>query len=420
MGEATHKTLGLVLIAALAVLGGSPAVRQWERRAGIAMMTGTGIPFLLLGALAGWRAVGILDEAVLRDLRPVVEFALGWIGFRGGTEFDLRKMDAWPEGTGRRMLVQAGVSFLAVTAGVSVVLVALGHRDVALQAAVVLGACGAVSSPSGARALERWGVLDASLALPLRRMAMLDDVVAVGVLALMVSIWRPVQTGGFALPPLGWLFVQVGMGVVLGGLLTLLERGSHDPSERFAFALGAVAFTAGMAGYLGFSPMGVCLVAGAVVANIPTGGDESGLLQGARTRALERSVYLTLFVILGAQGALGARTGIYLLPVFILARVLGKRLGVRAALDDDANSTPEGLRAAWVSTLPPSVVSVAVVVGARQAYPTLLPGSLETVAVLGALCSELVFHRTARRLAEALGHRPARATLTEIDDEAAQ
>lgn len=434
-GAIARIALGLFAILALAIVGGHPALRDYEKRAGLAMVNGSGIPFLLLGLVARRPEVGILDDGVLRDLRPLLDVGLGWIGFRVGTDFDVRAIDRWPRGTARVTAAESACALLAVTAATGVAMRAGLHPTNIERNAIVLGACAAVSAPSGARALERAGVLSAHSARKLRRVAALDDVTAVLVLALVMSAWRPVDSG-WALPPLGWLFVQIGMGVVLGAVLIASVRVARDAREDAALTLGAVAFASGMAGYTGFSPLVIGCVAGVVVANLPAAAVEAGsLVSRARLREVERMIFMAFFVVAGALWNPTGATGWALVPVYVAARLLGKFLGLRAMREGRADATDPGalassppaaststsppaavtsaaatslpatattssgasgrarvdLRRAWVALMPASAVSIAVVVSAHAAYPTILQGALATVVIVGAVASEVVF-----------------------------
>lgn len=331
-GSLARVTLGLFLLLALTILGGHPALRALEKRAGIAMVTGSGLPFLLLGMVARRPEVGILDDAILRDLRPLLEFGLGWIGFRVGTDFDVRAMDRWPDGTARVMVAESACAFLAVGVATGVAMKLGLHPHNVARNALILGACAAVSAPTGARALEHMGILPAESSKGLRRVASLDDIMALFCLALVTCAYRPVLGGTWALPPLGWLFVQIGMGVVLGAVLVAAVRIARNANEDLALTLGAVAFAAGMAEYLGFSPLVVGCVAGVVVTNLPASATAaSSLVSRARLRELERTLYMAFFIVVGALWKPHDRTGWVLLPVFVLARMLGKFLGLRAA-----------------------------------------------------------------------------------------
>lgn len=412
-GTIARVTLGLMAILALALLAGAPAVRAWERRSGLAMVTGSGLPFLALGLVARRPEVGILSESVLRDLRPLLEFGLGWIGFRVGTDFDLRQVERWPAGTVRAMAIESGCTALVVGV-VSATVLAMVHPagDAAagnvVRNAVIIGACAAVSAPTGARLMAMLGLLDARGARQLRRVASLDDVMALLAVALVTAAFRPIGDSAWQLPPLGWVFLQVGMGVALGLLVWVAVRNARNPNEDVAMTLGALAFAAGMAGYVGFSPLVVCFVAGMVAANVPGGAAAGSWLSRPRFRDLERPIYMAFFVVVGALWSPHDRRGWIMLPIYVLTRAGGKLLGVRAARAALAQSSeephPDAMRlgptaSTWLAFLPSSAVSIAVVVSARSSYPEMLHGSLETVVIGGALLSELVFRLSARALA---------------------
>jgi len=403
-----------MVILALALLAGHPSVRAWERRSGLAMVTGSGLPFLVLGLVARRPEVGILSPSVLQDLRPLLEFGLGWIGFRVGTDFDLRHVERWPAGTVRAMAIESGCTALVVGV-ISASVLALTHPPgeslVAanvVRNAVIIGACAAVSAPTGARLMALLGLLDGRAANQLRRVAALDDVMALLAVALVTAAFRPIGGSAWQLPPLGWVFLQVGMGAGLGLLIWVVVRNARNPNEDVAMTLGALAFSAGMAGYVGFSPLAVCFVSGMTAANVPGSAAAGSWLSRPRFRDLERPIYMAFFVVVGALWSPHDRRGWIMLPIYVLARAAGKLLGVRAARAALAESSegpqPGAVRlgptaSTWLAFLPSSAVSIAVVVSARSSYPEMLRGSLETVVIGGALLSELVFRLSARALA---------------------
>lgn len=397
-GSVARVTLGLFAILALSVLGAQPWVRAAERKTGLAMVTGSGVPFLALGLFARHPSVGILDDALLLDLRPLMEFGLAWIGFRVGTEFNVRHMDRWPSGTARLMFIESACAFLGVAVGTGLLLRVGFYSPNWVRNALILGACAAVSAPSGVRALEHLGLLKGDVARGMRRVAALDDVMALLVLALVTSAFRPLQSDAWALPPLGWFFLQIGMGVVLGGLMVAALRIAENDNEEFALTLGAIGFTAGLGSAVGFSPLVVACIAGVVVENLQAPArSEGSLVAAARKRELERTVYLAFFVVVGAMWQPSVRAGWLLLPVYVFARLAGKLLGVRAARADLVRASADGaitrgdVRVHWVSLMPASAVSIALVVSAQTAYPSILKGSLETVVIVGALASEVLF-----------------------------
>jgi Kef-type K+ transport system membrane component KefB len=374
---------GLCALFALAMIAAHPRVRAFEKRVGFGMFATTAVPFLVLGAISRLPAIGVLSPSVVDELRPVLVFGLGWIGFRVGAEYDVRAFELFPKGTVSFVAVSTGLAFLAVC-GASVLALApfvwpVGTKT--LRDALLLGACAAVSAPSGVRAFERAGVFSAEQSRALRRTTRLDDAMPMLVLALVTSVFRDPSTTRFTLPPLGWVFLQVGMGVSLGFVLLAARATASSPNERSALTLGAVAFCAGMAEYLGFSPLVVAFCAGAIVASLRDRSDDFGqtLLE------LERPIYLTFFALVGATWEVTALHAWVLLVVYVVARSLAKV--VTPQVQGIPGMPPPNLTG--LSLLPSSAVAVAVVVSAQHIYPDFAP-AFETVVLIGALVSELL------------------------------
>lgn len=412
--------LGLFALVALAILAGHPRVSAFEKRVGLSMFAATGIPFLALGALARLPQVGILGDDVVRDLRPIMEFGLGWIGFRVGSEFDVRELDRLPRGVGRLLGLQSATAFLATAAGTIGALFFVGRSlgSNVVRDGLILGACASVSGPSGARALEAAGLLTAEGSRLLRKIVQLDDVVPIVVLAIVTAIFRPVDGGNWRLPPLGWVFVQIGMGAALGALTVAMARAARSVNEEIALTFGTVAFTAGMASYLGFSPLAVGCVAGIVMANIHTGSENVEFT--ATLRDLERPIFMVFFAVAGSLWDVRDWRGWVVIPLFVVTRLIGKLGGARAAFIADRTKVAESARlgsnesaalvaervtnASWISQsgipdarrlglalIPASAVSIAVVISALESYPDSIPSWLESVVIVGAIAAEALF-----------------------------
>ncbi|MEI8254394.1 MAG: hypothetical protein WCJ30_01845, partial [Deltaproteobacteria bacterium] len=180
-GRLARVVLGLFALVALAIAAGHPRVDAFEKRAGLSMFAATGIPFLALGALARLPQAGIIDDDVVQNLRPLMEFGLGWIGFRVGSEFDLRELERLPRGAGRVAAMQSAAAFAAVSAGTIATLWLVGRPlgSNMVRDGLILGACASVSAPSGARALEAAGAITAEGSRLVRRIVQLDDVVPI-------------------------------------------------------------------------------------------------------------------------------------------------------------------------------------------------------------------------------------------------
>ncbi|MBL8678767.1 MAG: cation:proton antiporter [Myxococcales bacterium] len=373
---------GLCALLALAMVAAHPKVRGFEKRAGFGMFATTALPFLALGAVARLPSVDVLTPSVVDDLRPVLEFGLGWIGFRVGAEYDVRTFDRMPKGTGSYVAVVTSLAFVSV--GVASILALAPFvwpiSTKTLRDALVLGACAAVSAPSGARALERAGAFTVEQSRTLRQATRLDDAVPMLVLALVTAVFRDPTRTRFTLPPLGWVFLQVGMGVFLGFVLLAARATARSANERSALTFGGVAFCAGMAQYLGFSPLVVAFCAGVIVASLRDREDDFGQL----LLELERPIYLTFFALVGATWTVTRVRAWVLVVAYVAARSVAKFVAPRI------RSIPGAPKANLVglSMQPSSVVAVAVVVSAQHLYADFDP-IFETVVLFGALFSEL-------------------------------
>ncbi|MFO0557910.1 MAG: cation:proton antiporter [Polyangiales bacterium] len=434
LGEVARIAIGLCVLLALVLMAGHRQVSQFEQRFGLSMLASTGVPFLAIGALCAHPAVGVLTPSVLMDLRPALEFGLGWIGLRIGSEFDVREFDRLPAGTTRLLGAETGLAFVLAGGTTAVALAAFGGSpaSVLIRDATLLGACAAVSAPTGARLLEARGLMHSSEAKMLRRVTRLDDALALLALAVVNAVFHP-NNGAAArahLPALGWVFVQIGMGATLGFALYAFRATATKPIEKNALTFGVVAFASGMAGYLGFSPIVVAFVAGVVVTNVTRGVGLGAF--GEQLVGLERPIFVMFFSIVGATWSLGSERAWIVIPLFVLMRLLGKNLGVRLSFAADsilhrregrlpipsadaapsagALSSNDGRdgepllevsdpRLAVVALTPSSVVAVAITISARAQYSDLAPFVL-TVVIVSGVFAELITQLEAARAAQ--------------------
>ena len=384
--------LGLACALVLAVLAAHPALRRIERRLGLTVLLSSGVPFLAMGVVFRLPAVGVLTDEVVADLRPALEFGLGWLGFVVGMQFDVRELDQLPEKSGAVVLAESAIP-LGLTAGAcALALFGLGS-EWSLRDALVLGACAAPASPIAAVALARSsGSLPASI---VARVTVLNDVAGVAVLGLVCAFFRPTdELSAWKLPHVAWLFVTLGMGGVLGILTYVLVRSAKGLSEEVAYLLGAVALSAGMAGYLAISPLVACAIAGALLTNLP---HERMTELRASILQLERPLYLIFLLVAGALWDPTAWQGWALVPVFVLSRVGAKMLGATIATRTGPPQLPDAMTLG-IALSPQSPIAIAVIVS----FSTLYGGGSQGVAWMttavigGAVLTELGVQAVAR------------------------
>lgn len=372
--------LGLAGALGLAAIAAHPVVRRIERRLGITVIISSGLPFLALGVLFRLPSVNVLGDEVLRDLRPALEFGLGWLGFVVGTHFDVRELDALPNKTSSVVVAESLVPIISVTAVTMVVLLAFDRdwtfadvhsvKDVALlfarvslRDALALGACAAPAAPIAAVALALGaGSRGASL---VARISTLNDISGIFVMALLCAFYRPTDAyAAWHLPHVAWLFVTLGLGGILGILTYLLLRGAQGASQEIALLIGATALSAGMSGYLGISPLVSCALAGALLTNLPFEGIHR---VKSLMRQVERPLYLIFLLIAGALWEPFAWQGWILAPAFLVARLAGKMLGSYLGKHVGPKDLPDAVTLG-LALSPQSPISIATIVGYVTLY----------------------------------------------------
>jgi len=399
--------LGLALAFTLAIAAAHPLVRRVERRLGLTVLLSSGLPFLALGVVFRLPAVGILTDEVVDDLRPALEFGIGWLGFLVGLQFDVRELDRVPDKTGAVVVAESAVPVLTTAIACSTVLLALEPgwslkafpsvraalydftTHAPLRDAIALGACAAQAAPVAAVAIARSsGSVGAKI---LEHVTRLDDVASALLLALVCAFFRPTDAyATWKLPHIAWVFIELGMGGVLGILTYVLVRGAKSAAEEIACLLGAIALSAGMSGYLGISPLVTCAIAGALLTNLPM--KHSARLKETMT-TVERPLYMIFLVVAGALWNPMAWQGWVLVPVFVFARVGGKLIGAHLAKRVGPDELPDAATLG-LALAPQSPIAIATIVSYVTLYraQTELAGNfpfLMTAVIGGGVLTEL-------------------------------
>jgi Kef-type K+ transport system membrane component KefB len=412
LGAASPRTgllrvvLGLAGAFLMAVLATHPLVRRLERRLGLTVILSSGLPFLALGVVFRLPVVGILTNEVVSDLRPLLEFGVGWLGFVVGLQFDVRELDLLPDRTSSVVVAESTIPFVVVAVIASLLLLGLEPTQqiwevhspreffttlgqLSLRDALALGACAAPAAPVAAVAIARES--GGRAAWLVQRITSMNDVAGVFVMALICAFYRPADDfAAWRLPHVAWLFVILGLGGLFGILTYLLVRGAQTVAQEVAMLLGAIAISAGMSGYLGISPLVTCAIAGALLTNLPY----KGMVRLRKTMLdMERPLYLIFLLVAGALWDPTAWQGWLIVPFFVLARVSGKVLGAHLG----KRLGPEGLPDAGTLGLalaPQSPISIATCVAYITLYnPSSRAGVLSwlmTACVGGAVLTEIV------------------------------
>lgn len=387
--------LGLAGLFGLAYLGGHRRVQQLERKLGISHVVTAGLPFVVLGAVAHLPSVGILSDAVLWQIRPLLPLGLGWIGFTVGFRFDARLAESLAPGMASVGILSAALPAATIIASCGVLLMATEgpwQSAAFLRDALILGTAGAMTARSAPHLLEARGAAESTIDR-VWSIVQVEQLAGVVGLMLTAAYFRPQGAAvAWQLPGTAWLFITLGMGTTMGGVIYATLGKLKGGPEFSLLILGSVAFTAGIASFLRLSPLVVCFIAAVILANLP--GHSRSQVRKAML-GLERPIYLLFLVIAGSLWKMGAWEGWVLMVLFVLARLGGKRLAVAAWRSGTLTDlTAEEKRSLVFSPL--GALSIAIVISAQDLYfgPT-VPWML-TAVIGGAIVTELIVQASAR------------------------
>lgn len=388
-GDAIKAIFGLVLLMALAWLGGHPKVQRLEQKLRISQVITAGFPFVLIGLVSREGGLGILSQPVLDAIRPLLPLGLGWIGFAVGFRFDVRRLDGMPKLTAETFVATTALPYLFIVGAVAGLfyLTSDAHDPlVVIRDATILATAGAMTAVSLPRFLARQGTEPSAVdritcIIQLEELAALLGVILIG------AFFRPDQADlGWRLPSVGWVFVTLGIGTALSGVIFAILGTIKGQAETLVVMLGSICFAAGMASFLRLSPVVVCFIAGAVLQNFP--GPWKAQVRSALAR-IERPVYLLFLIIAGALWRVDEWQGWVLMLVFVVARLIGRQGGVFFF----ARRHPGVLSAVeqrHLAISPMGALSLAIIVTAQDLYsgPT-VPWMVNAV-IGGAILTEVV------------------------------
>ena len=302
--------------------------------------------FLVAGVLIGPFVLGRLgvpglgfatydDVATLNVLSKV---AMGFIAFSIGDEFRLEQLRK----TGRQALIIGVVQALGACLLVDCTLLAFhtARPDLlSAPAAITLGAIATATAPAATLMVVRQYKAKGKLTDILLPIVALDDAVGLVVFAVSFGVARAMVSGAFDLvsvivEPLLEIVLSLGLGALLGVILTHLEKLFNSNSNRLSLAIGFVVLTVALSlikfevfgVHIGFSSLLTCMMMGTMFCNLC-------ILSGDLMEKCDRwtsPLFALFFVISGAELELGVFADVAIVGiglVYILFRSLGKYLG---------------------------------------------------------------------------------------------
>ncbi len=323
-----------LMLSRLAKLIQLPAVTAY-------LVTGVIIGPWCLGAF-GVKGLGFTSEEEIASLKIISDVALGFIAFSIGNEFRLSQLKA----IGKKATVIGIFQAVVATVFVDIALIGLHlliPKQFPLSSAIILGAIASATAPAATLMVVRQYKAKGPVTDTLLPVVAIDDAVGLVLFAISFGVAKAISLNQFNIisiifEPIIEVVLSLGLGAIMGFLITYFERFFHSRSKRLSMSVAFVFLTVAISMmefkiggvHFAFSSLLTCMMLGTVFCNCCDFSEE--LMD--RLDRWTAPLFLLFFVISGAELKLSlfADPLIVLIGVvYIVFRCLGKYVGAFAS-----------------------------------------------------------------------------------------
>ena len=311
--------LRLLLLGGLIIIGGFAAGKLFQK-----IKIPRVLGFIVIGLILGESVFAILHANILEDLQPLIDLALGFIGFTVGTELDVSKVIKGSKKLFIILMCEAMGTFALVT-----LLVLAWSTN--LYLAIIFGALASATAPAATIEVIKEYCAKGDLTQTILFVMALDNVLAVLLFSFIFSYVKSSLIGGvislitLILQPLFEIAIAIAIGVALGVILTYLERQFTEEIELIVLTLGSVILCAGLAETFGFSSILTNMALGVTMANF----------KGSSIRPIEEKlevvivpIFISFFVLTGAHLNFNILLEVGIIAgLYVIGRTAGKLFG---------------------------------------------------------------------------------------------
>ena len=321
--------LGLVLTR-FAKLVGLPAVTAY-------LVAGILLGPFCLGACKV-EGLGFTSLKQVEGFNILCDLALGFIAFSIGNEFRLSQLKKIGKQATVIGIFQAVFTTLLVDAVLVIVHFCMPNV-LPLPAALILGAVASATAPAATLMVVKQYKAKGKLTDMLLPVVALDDAVGLVLFAISFGVAKTISVGkvdalSIVLEPILEVVLSLGLGAIMGGIFTFVERFFHSRSKRLAISVTFVMLTVAISllkfniggVHIAFSSLLACMMLGTIFCNICDFSEE--LMD--RADRWTTPLYVLFFVLSGASldfSIFGKIAIVGIGVIFIVVRSLGKYTG---------------------------------------------------------------------------------------------
>lgn len=292
-----------------------------------------------LGRL-GINGIGFLSMEQVSNLKVISEIALGFIAFSIGNEFRLSQLKK----TGKKAVIigiaQALAATLVVDVGLLLLHLFLGDK-LPVTVIITLGAIATATAPAATLMVIQQYKAKGKLTDILLPVVAIDDAVGLVVFAISFGIAKVINSGTYnlltiILEPVLEIVVSLGIGVIVGTILTFTEQYFQSRGKRMSVILTSVIISVAISMYkfeiagikIGISSLLSCMMLGTAFCNESEYDFSNNLM--ARTDRWATPLTILFFVISGSELELSILTDFTIVLIglaFIITRSIGKYVG---------------------------------------------------------------------------------------------
>lgn len=339
--------------------------------------------YLIGGLLIGPYMFGLLPELVIEEMNFVSELALGFIAFTIGSEFKF----SYFKRVGVTPIIIAIMEALLAVIIVFFALLAIG---VNVPYALVLSAIAAATAPAATVMVIKQYKAKGPVTETLLSVVAIDDAVALIIFGLNVAIAKALTTPSVSLltsviAPIWEVIISIGLGILIGILVTLSMRFFKSRANRFTVAVAGVFVTITCAQLFHGSSLLMIMAMSAAFANLYHDVD---LIMELCERATP-PIFMMFFVVSGAHLNLAVLPTLgWIGLAYVIFRVLGKWLGAYwgASIMKTSDEVKKYLGPALI---PQAGVAIGLTFVAQSVVPQ-YAGSIRAIILCATLIYELI------------------------------